>query len=79
MAAGAALNRDEVRWLEAAPNPVRLKDLTEIGKIGEDHERAQVCIALSNGEAKSASAARKAYRGVEVPRKTPLKPIFRSC
>jgi len=59
---GEALSRDEVRWLRSAPRKVRLVDLMQIAKIGEDAERAKVCIALANGEAKSAAEARAKYR-----------------
>ncbi len=47
--------------LRAAPRPVGLKDLAEIGKIGEAEERAAVVRALAAGEAKNATAARKAW------------------
>ena len=51
---GSVLSKDELRWLRAAPAPIRLADLQALAKIGEGHDRAQVCIRLSNG-AKSAA------------------------
>lgn len=63
VAVGSALSRDEVRWLRSAPRPVKLADLQVLSKIADGHERSQVCIALSNGKAPSASAARKAMVG----------------
>lgn len=57
VAAGEALDHDCVRWLRAAPRPVNLSDLQSLSKIEDAHERAQVCIALSNGAARSAAAA----------------------
>ena len=74
IAAGAALSRDEVRWLRAAKAPVKLADLQALSKIGDQHERSQVCIKLSNGHAPSVSAALRALRverGVEDPVKSP--------
>lgn len=59
VAAGAALSRDEVRNLRAAAAPVTLKDLADISKITESHERGMVVLKLVGGNAKSASAARK--------------------
>lgn len=61
VAAGSALSKDEIRWLRKAPASVTLKDLQEIAKIGDDDERAKVCIKLSNGDARTTSEARKAY------------------
>ena len=74
IAAGASLSRDEVRWLRAAPAPVKLADLQALAKIGDGHERSQVCIKLTNGHSPSVSAALRALRverGVETPVKSP--------
>lgn len=71
---GGSLSRDEVRWLRAAPNPVKLADLQVLSKIGDAHERAQVCIALSNGKVSSASAARG---GASAP-KDPIEDAFKA-
>ena len=65
VAAGTALNRDEVRHLRAAKAPVTLKDLTEISRIPEDHERAMVVLKLSGGSAKSVADARKQLEAEE--------------
>jgi ParB family chromosome partitioning protein len=59
---GGRLSADEVRWLRGAPAPVRLADLQALAKLGDEHERKQVCIALSNGAAKTAAAAVSARR-----------------
>lgn len=61
VAAGSALSRDERRWLRSAPKPVTLADLQALAKVDDGHERAQICIALSNGVARSVSAARQSY------------------
>lgn len=60
VAAGDALTHDEVRWLRAAPSPVSLADLQSLSKIGDQRERSQICIVLSNGSARSVSQALKA-------------------
>ncbi|MFZ5749886.1 MAG: ParB/RepB/Spo0J family partition protein [Pseudomonadota bacterium] len=57
--AGERLTPEEIAALEAAPRKVLLKDLVEIGRIGEDDERAAVVEALRNGVAKSAAEARR--------------------
>lgn len=62
VAVGAALSRDEVRWLRGAKAPVSLTDLQVLSKIGDQHDRSQVCIALSNGTARSAAKALQARR-----------------
>lgn len=75
---GSTLSRDEVRWLRAAPSPVRLADLQALAKIGEGHDRSQVCIRLSNG-AKSASEARRSLqieRDGEAPARDPVEEAF---
>ncbi|SMH36044.1 ParB N-terminal domain-containing protein [Maritimibacter sp. HL-12] len=58
--AGLALSSDEIRWLREAPKQPTGKDLEALSKIGDEHERKQVCIALTNGKAKNAAAARRA-------------------
>ncbi|MFE3838852.1 ParB/RepB/Spo0J family partition protein [Pseudogemmobacter sonorensis] len=75
VAAGSALTRDEVRNLRAAPAPVTLKDLTEIARIPEDHDRAMVVLKLAGGNAKSASAARRQLETEEgrAPTVDPMK------
>lgn len=75
---GSTLSRDEVRWLRAAPAPVRLADLQALAKIGDAHDRSQVCIRLSNG-AKSAADAFRSHRqeaGDEAPVKDPVEEAF---
>lgn len=62
VAVGVALTRDEVRWLRAAKASVTLADLQTLAKLDDEHERKQVCIALSNGAAPSAAAALRAHR-----------------
>ena len=75
---GTALSHDELRWLRAAKAPLRLADLQALSKIGESHDRAQVCIRLSNG-AKSAADAWRSHRaeaGDEAPVKDPVEEAF---
>jgi ParB family chromosome partitioning protein len=75
---GTALSRDELRWLRASPAPIRLTDLQALAKIGDQRERSQVCIRLSNG-AKSAADAWRAHRseaGDEAPVKDPVEEAF---
>lgn len=75
VAAGSALNRDEVRHLRAAKAPVTLKDLTEISRISEDHERSMVVLKLTGGTAKNAADARKQIEAEEgrAPAVDPMK------
>lgn len=75
---GSALSRDELRWLRAAPAPIRLADLQALAKIGDGRARSQVCIRLSNG-AKSASDALRSHHaesGDEAPVKDPVEEAF---
>lgn len=75
---GSALSKDELRWLRASPAPIRLTDLQTLTKIGDQRERSQVCIRLSNG-AKSAADAWRAHRleaGDEAPAKDPVEEAF---
>lgn len=60
-AAGAALDGRDVQLLRNAPQPVTLKDLTEISKIGNVSERYYVCEALGRGEAKKVAEARRQF------------------
>lgn len=81
IAAGTALTGDEIRWLRAAPRPVTLKDLQALAKIADDHERSQVCIAMSNGEVKSAAEARQRFAaksGAASPSKDPVEEGFKA-
>lgn len=75
---GTTLSGDQLRWLRAAPAKVRLADLQALAKIGDGHERSQVCIRLSNG-AKSAADALRAHRHErdgEAPLKDPVEEAF---
>lgn len=62
VAAGAVLRGRNANDLRSAPNPVTLKDLTEIAKIGEVSERDRVVALLSKGDVKNASEARRKYQ-----------------
>lgn len=62
VAAGSVLRGRNANDLRNAPNPVTLKDLTEIAKIGEVSERDRVVALLSNGDVKNASEARRKYQ-----------------
>lgn len=67
IAAGIRLGPDEVAKLRAAPKPVTLKDLTEIGKIDRPTERYDVVRLLSQGDAKSAADARRSLNPAAPP------------
>jgi ParB family chromosome partitioning protein len=77
--AGEKLGVDSAR-LRQAKQPVTLKDLIEIAKIGEVTERYAVVDALIEGKAKSASEARRAWtakeRGDEASVKDPVEEAF---
>jgi ParB family transcriptional regulator, chromosome partitioning protein len=75
---GSSLSKDELRWLRSAKAPIRLADLQALAKIGDDSERSQVCIRLSNG-AKSAADAWRSHRQQmdgEAPVKDPVEAAF---
>lgn len=83
VAIGAALSRDEVRWLRAAKAAVTLADLQTLAKLDDEHERKQVCIALSNGAAPSAAAVLRAHRApgsgaAEAAAKDPVEAAFKA-
>lgn len=81
IAAGCRLGPDEVRQLRRAPRQVTLKDLTEIGKIGETEEKYSVVEALAEGRAKTAAEARRAYKaasGETQPEKDPVEEAFKA-
>lgn len=65
VAAGSSLTRPEVTHLRAAKAPVTLKDLTEISRISEDHERSMVVLKLAGGNAKNAADARRKIEAEE--------------
>ena len=70
LAAGEALNHDQIRWLREAPKRPSLADLQAISKEGDEHERSQAIIAFSNGEAPTVKKALSARRA-KAPRKRP--------
>ena len=77
IAAGTRLGPDEIAKLRAAPRQVTLKDLQDIGRIKGAMDRYGVVAALSEGRAKSASAAFKALKGpVEAPVQNPADEQF---
>ena len=59
--AGRSLNQWEVGVLETAPRRVSIDDLSELAKISEAEERDYVIKSLASGDARKASAARKAW------------------
>jgi len=61
VSAGMNLKPEEVAQLRAAPKAVALKDLVEIGKIGEAEERAFVVRALSESQAKNPVCRMRAF------------------
>ncbi|WP_374293178.1 ParB/RepB/Spo0J family partition protein [Paenirhodobacter enshiensis] len=77
VAAGVRLDPEEVSRLRAAPKPVTLKDLTEIGKIDRPTERYDVVRLLSQGDAKSAADARRSLNpAAPAPVKDPVEEGF---
>lgn len=78
IAVGGALDHDQIRWLREAKKPVTLKDLDVISKISEPGQRAKVCIALTNGDAKNAAAAVRDLkpRDVKQADKDPIETAF---
>lgn len=77
VAAGSRLHPDEIHQLRAAPRPVSLKDLQNIGKIHSSVERHAVVRLLAEGKAKSAAAARKALKAPsDAPIKDPVEDQF---
>lgn len=68
--AGSALDPEDVELLRRAPKPVSLKDLQDLGRIGDPPVRRFVCAALSKGEAPSVRAAQRAWAvrdGIQPP------------
>ena len=59
IAAGEQLNMDDLALLRSAPGPVTLKDVEDLGRIGDPEERAWVARKLSLGAAKKVSEARR--------------------
>lgn len=57
VAAGQALDQDNIRQLRAAPKRVTLADLQTLAKCGVEADRRAICAALAAGAAKSAKAA----------------------
>ena len=82
IAAGSRLGPDETHRLRGAPRPITLADLGEIAKCGEAVERYEVVAALAEGRAKSAGAARRAWKaqraGVQPKVKDPVEDQFRA-
>lgn len=62
VAAGRKITRNEADQLRTATRKVTLKDVEDIGKIGDEAERIQVVLKLAGGNAKTAAAARRMYR-----------------
>lgn len=79
IAAGEKLGADSAR-LRRAKNPITLKDLIEISKIGQTTERYDVVDALIEGKAKNAAEARRVWaikeKGGEAPVKDPVEEAF---
>ena len=70
--AGSALAGDEVSRLRKAERPITLKDLMEIGKIGNPVERYHVVNCLAEGLTKNATAARKSWKASQGEAPAPL-------
>ncbi|WP_044008637.1 ParB/RepB/Spo0J family partition protein [Leisingera methylohalidivorans] len=54
---GEKLSKEEIAQLRSAPNRVQFKDLEHIAKCSAEADRSAICIALGQGEAKSAKEA----------------------
>lgn len=82
VAAGRLINRTEAELLRSAPRKVTLKDIEEIGKIGEAEERSAVVLRLSAGNAKTAAEARRSLKaensGVQPTVKDPVEEAFKA-
>lgn len=61
IAAGSALDQDDIARLRAAKKPVTLSDLQAISKAQPD-QRIAICLALNEGTAKNAAAAMRNLR-----------------
>lgn len=57
VAAGRNISRSDADLLRSAERKASLKDIVDIGKIGDADERASVVLRLASGNAKSAAAA----------------------
>lgn len=73
VAAGRLITRHEAEQLRGAKRKVTLKDIEEIGKIGEPDERTMVVLRLACGQAKSAAEARRTLRAENGDPKITLK------
>lgn len=65
VAAGRSISRAEADQLRTGTRKVTITDMVDIGKIGDEAERAQVVLKLAGGNAKTAAAARRQYRAEE--------------
>jgi ParB family chromosome partitioning protein len=82
VAAGRLISRAEAEQLRSAPRKVTLKDIEEIGKIGEAEERSAVVLRFSAGNAKTAAEARRSLKaeagGVQLVVKDPVEEAFKA-
>ncbi|MGK7661138.1 MULTISPECIES: ParB N-terminal domain-containing protein [unclassified Marinovum] len=69
------LSKSEIDAVRAAPHWVSFKDIADIGRIGEDDERAFVVNKLASGEAKKASKARKLFASETGKAHAPVDPV----
>lgn len=77
VSAGERLTGSDAHRLRSAPRQVTLKDLQEIGKLGEPEDRQDVVEALATGAARSAREALAAKRG-KAPVKSPVDDGFQT-
>ena len=82
VAAGRLISREEADQLRSAPRKVTLKDIEEIGKIGESEERSAVVLRLAVGNAKTAAEARRSLKAengdVQAEVKDPVEAAFKA-
>lgn len=74
VSAGEALAREEVRALQSVAKLVKMNDLYELAKIGDDAERSFVVEKIATGEAKQAGKARKLYAAETGQAPAPVDP-----
>lgn len=73
VSAGGKLSKADVALLRAAPQPVTLKDLSDLAKIGDDPARIEVVRGFSGGDFKKIGAALKARAAREAGVKPTIK------
>jgi len=80
VAAGRRISWDEAGYLRCIPRKLALKDIIDLGRIGNSDERSSVISMMIAEEAKTVSAARKMFKtreeGVSLAVKDPAEEGF---